>query len=392
MDINRLRAWWAHRQGLDGSLRGASPAEALARTGWARSVGGSGPYLGLFARARANREDIDAAVSMVEIHELPSARGCTYVLPASDFALGLCVGAAAPSAEISAASKHLGVTESEIAALYESVLAALDTAGIPLDPAAIKAALGDAVRGLGDAGRKRGMSSTLPLALGLLQAQGEIRRVPVDGRLDQQRFGYTRWSFTPMADPEQAAVELAQRYFAWAGPASLKHFRWFSGFSAAVAKKVVAELGLSPVEGTDLLLAPADADEFAAFTVPRSPSYALVAGIDGIHLLHRDLGRLLDSADAARAVPGGRADRTLADEPDPPCHLIVDRGRIVGLWEYDTVSRTIVYQAFVTSSAALKREVAETEAFVCEQLGDARSFSLDSPASRAPRIEALRAR
>lgn len=51
MDINRLRAWWAHRQGLDGSLRGASPAEALARTGWARSVGGSGPYLGLFARA-----------------------------------------------------------------------------------------------------------------------------------------------------------------------------------------------------------------------------------------------------------------------------------------------------------------------------------------------------
>ena len=31
------------------------------------------------------------------------------------------------------------------------------------------------------------------------------------------------------------------------------------------------------------------------------------------------------------------------------------------------------------------------EAFVREDLGDARSFSLDTPASRAPRIQALRA-
>ena len=35
--------------------------------------------------------------------------------------------------------------------------------------------------------------------------------------------------------------------------------------------------------------------------------------------------------------------------------------------------------------------IAKTEAFVREQLGDVRSFSLDSPASRKPKIEALRA-
>ena len=46
-----IRAWWAHRQGLDGSLMGASAAHVLERTGWARSVGGVGPYLTLFARA-----------------------------------------------------------------------------------------------------------------------------------------------------------------------------------------------------------------------------------------------------------------------------------------------------------------------------------------------------
>ena len=35
-------------------------------------------------------------------------------------------------------------------------------------------------------------------------------------------------------------------------------------------------------------------------------------------------------------------------------------------------------------------EVVRTEEFIRSQLGDARTFSLDSPKSRIPRIEALR--
>src|SRR3982751_6312697 len=91
-DQRRIQAWWAHRQGLDGSLHGKSAAEVLERSGWARSVGGVGPYLTLFSRAGVSRTDADAAVASLEIHELPSARGCTHVLPRSDFALGLKVG------------------------------------------------------------------------------------------------------------------------------------------------------------------------------------------------------------------------------------------------------------------------------------------------------------
>jgi hypothetical protein len=40
---------------------------------------------------------------------------------------------------------------------------------------------------------------------------------------------------------------------------------------------------------------------------------------------------------------------------------------------------------------ALTAAVEETEAFVRDQLGDARSFSLDSPKSRVARLDALRA-
>jgi hypothetical protein len=312
------------------------------------------------------------------------------VLPSQDFALGLAVGAGAPEGEIAAAAKHLGVPADEVDRLCVEVVAALDKADGPLDPAAIKAATGDAVRNLGDAGRKRGVTTTLPLALGILQARGEIRRVPVNGRLDQQRYGYVTWSASP-ADRETALAELARRYFDWAGPASLKHVRWFAGCTATAAKAAVAELDLVPVPDTDLLL-PADLRaEFDAFTRPTNPHYTLVAAIDGIHLLHRDLPRLLDTEDAARPVPAGKRGRTLGDEADPPTPVIVDRGRIVGLWEFDPDEGEIVYQAFIPETDDLRAAIDRTQSFVVDQLGDVRSVSLDSPTSRKPRLAALRA-
>jgi Winged helix DNA-binding domain len=391
VDLRTLRAWWHHRQGLDGRLAGLPAADVLAHTGWARSVGGSAPYLTLFARAGIGRVEVDEAVAAQEICELPSARGCTYVLPAADFGVGLTCGAGTPEAELAAAVKHLDVTRSEVEQLCDAVLRTLEDADGPLDPAALRRELGPAVRGLGEAGKKRGTTSTLPLALGLLQARGRIRRVPANGRLDEQRFGYVPWVPSPLAgapDLETARTELAARYFRWAGPASLKHFRWFSGLGAAAAKAAVAPLGLVPVD--DLLALPDTVDELGAFEPPAEPSYALVSWIDGIHLLHRDLQRLLDPIDAPRPEPASTRGRTLGDLTDPPCQLIVDRGRIVGLWEYDPGAREVVRQLFVPEDDALRAAVARTEEFAREQLGDVRGGSLDSPASRAPRLNALR--
>ena len=118
------------------------------------------------------------------IHELPAARGCTYVVPAADFAIALIAGQPFAGADLKPAAK-LGVTEKEIESLCEAVLKAL--AKGPLDPEGIRAATGKASRSLGEEGRKKGLTTTLPIALGLLQARGDIRRQAVNGRLDQQR-------------------------------------------------------------------------------------------------------------------------------------------------------------------------------------------------------------
>jgi hypothetical protein len=395
MDAAELRAWWSYRQGLDGSLAGsldsglvgADPATVLARTGWARTVGGANPYLTLFARAGTSRAAVDAAQADLAIHELPAARGCTYLVPAEHFSLALQVGRTAPEADLPVLER-LGAPRSEIESLCGKVL---DVVGPdPLDPAQLKDALGDAVRSLGEEGRKRGQSTTLPTALGLLQAAGEIRRVPVNGRLDQQRYGYVRWRAEPTGlTDEQARAELARLYFDWIGPASLANFRWFSGLSATAAKAATAGLDLADM-GDGLLAPPAVAEEFARYTAPTKPRYALLAGIDALVLLRRDHASLLDPADADRSL---LADLPLAAVADLPDHPIVDRGRIVGLWQYDPDAADVVWWAFQPPSDpdALAQAVARTGAFIRDELGDARSFSMDTPKSRAPRLAALRA-
>lgn len=393
MDANTLRGWWWHRQGLDGSLRGASPAEVLERSGWARSVGGVGPYLTLFARAGTRREDADAAVARLEIHELPSARGCTYVLPAADFALALRVGQPFGGSEMKTAAK-LGVPEAEIEALCEAVLRALE--GGPLTPDALRDATGGAWRGLGEEGKKKGLTTTLPVALGILQGRGDIRRVPVNGRLDQQRYAYVRWTPNPLANGEAEAAdpytELARRFFRWVGPATLRELQWFTGLGVKAANAAAAPLGLVPAgEGSDRLLLPEDVDAFRDFEARSEPRYALVSSLDAISATRRDIVTLLDASDTERMVRVDSGERTLGGLTDLPSHAILDRGRLIGLWEYDADAGAIAWGTFDgQADAALRQAVDETEAYVRDQLGDARSFSLDSPASRRPRIEAIR--
>ncbi len=390
MDAAKLRAWWSHRQGLDGGLRGKSSATILAETGWARSVGGVGPYLTLFSRGGISRETADAAVSNLEIHELPAARGCTYVVPSSDFALALAAGS--NDGEMKTAYK-VGVTDKEIDKLCDAVVKALGKA--PLDPDEIRAATGNASRNLGEEGKKKGLTTTLPLALGKLQSLGEIRRVPMNGRLDQQRYKYAAWRPNPLRGfrmtPEEISVELARRYFRWIGPATLAEFQWFSALGVKAAKAAIEPLKLVPLAKDDpRMMLPDERDKFETFQIPKQAQYALVSSLDGISLLRRDLRGLLDSADAAHSAYVEKGFRKVGELADLPSHGIFDRGRLVGLWEYDTTTNSLAWTSFVPKNKELTKAVAETEAYVRDQLGDARSFSLDSPKSRAPRVDALR--
>ncbi|WP_028271082.1 DNA glycosylase AlkZ-like family protein [Arthrobacter sp. UNC362MFTsu5.1] len=391
LTAERLRAWTWHRQGLDGSLAGESPAGVLARAGWARSLGGANPYLTMFARAGIRREQVDADVLALRISELPSARGCTYILGAEDFAWALQLGKV--SAEVFKVLGRLGVDRAELMLLEEQVLHALAEAGRPLDPKQLKDELGDSVRSLGEEGKRQGLSTTLPTALGLLQRDGRIRRVPANGRLDQQRYAYTLWDLPPSPlDIDSARTELIRKYLGWTGGATLKQSQWFSGFTVAQSKAALAAVGAVELpavhpaaRGEALWMLPDDVERLAAFEVPAEEQIQLLAGTDSLVMQRRNAGELFAGGDGDAELLGA----TLAQQADLPDHPILDRGRIIGLWQYDPAGQRIAHWLFAGPTPGVLQRIEDVESWIRADLGDFRAFSLDSPASRQERIDAL---
>jgi hypothetical protein len=242
--------------------------------------------------------------------------------------------------------------------------------------------------------RKKGLSSTLPVALGLLQTTGDIRRIPINDRFDQQRYKYTIWRPNPLRNldlaPAHAYQDLARRFFDWIAPARIADFQAFAGIGLKAAKTAVDPLKLEPLsKEDDRLFAPAERAAFEAFKPPKDPCYHLVASLDSLLLLRRDLMSLLDPKDLEHPLIASELPRsgTLVDLPSP---AIIDRGRIVGLWEYDPATESIAHVTFTNRDSLLKKAIVRMEEYIRGQLGDARTFSLDSPKSRAPRMAALR--
>lgn len=356
-------------------------------------MGGAGPYLTLFSRAGIGRAAADRAAAKLEVYELPTARGCTYLVPAGDFALGLKLGQTFAIEPPMRTARKIGVTDAEIDRLCKALLDALSQG--PLDPDQLRRAVGGAVRNLGEEGKKKGLTTTLPLALGRLQSEGEIRRVSTNGRLDQQRYSYALWRPSPLSEftksAEEAHTELARRFFAWIGPATLDEFRWFSGLGVKASKEAVQPRGLAALEDLDeRWMLPEDLERWESFHLSERPQYALVSSLDSLFLHRRDVSGLAAPQDLNREVFMGKSFQKLSAIKDLPSNAIVDRGRLAGLWEYDVETQSIAWTSFRKPDRAMREAVEKTEQFIRSDLGDARSFSLDSPKSRAPRIEALR--
>ena len=392
MDTVKYRAWVYERQGL-GAESGLSARESLAKHGWQRSVGGANPYLALQARTGVGRAEVDALAARLELFELPSARACTYVLPADHFALGLALARMNGSTTEVNTARRLGVPDEEIDALKQGVIDSLQSG--PLDPVALRAALGDKVRSLGDEGKKKGLTTTLPVALGVLQSEGVIRRKPSNGRLDTQRYAYELWNpalteSVHSVEPS-APAEIARLYFSWIGAATMQEFRDFAAFSAKMTKQAIEEAELVSFDSeSDLFCLPGVREEYEAFEIPNRPRYRLVGNLDTFLMLRRGVSFWLDDSDRHRSAPTDKGLKEIGGFGELWSHAILDRGRLIGIWEFDPDAGEIVACTWVPQDDALKQAIQSAQACIRDELQDVRSFSLDSPASRQPRLQALR--
>ncbi|MDI9640930.1 crosslink repair DNA glycosylase YcaQ family protein [Kamptonema cortianum] len=391
--VELLREFRAWKQGLVGRpFMGKSACDVLEKTGWSRSVGGASPYLHFRSRAGLDRVSVDEEVKKLDIHELPSARGCVYVLPKSDFALGLALNKHPEEPVIpTSPEKQLGITTEQIQSLSDKVLALLER-GEALDPKQMREALGEAVKSYGEEGKKRGITTDLPGVLGRLQAAGKIRRIPVNGRLDQERYSYEKWAESPLQNYPWSKIEsfaeLLKRYLNWLGPVTVDEFRWFSGAGVRDCNAAIEAAQVKEANG--YLWGRGTESELSDYKPSTESDIHFIGCLDNLFLLTRNLQVHIDEKDRGMEIFSEKKSTSAGGLSDLANHAIVDRGRLIGLWDYDFDAKELVWKAWAGEKDLLAALAKETEEFVREQLGDARTFSLDSPKSRQARLSFLR--
>jgi hypothetical protein len=171
----QIRRQWVRGHGLRDRV-----ANDPARGGWLHAIGGADVYVSARARTGATRKDsIDAALQAGALQVVTGARGCTMLVPRADAALALALSVHLGGRKAARDRDKLGVTLPELEKLCIQVRSALEAG--PATSMTLRKRLPEgAIRRFGDAGKKLGVSSSLPMALRHLESRGFLARCPHD--------------------------------------------------------------------------------------------------------------------------------------------------------------------------------------------------------------------
>ncbi|MCB9559148.1 MAG: winged helix DNA-binding domain-containing protein [Kofleriaceae bacterium] len=392
VDVARARAHWHARAGLAAPLPGDAD-EVIARTGWLRTLGGVDVYLAARARVPGlGRATLDALVDAGRLRVIPAVRGCVYLVPAAHVPLALAVADDAWRKRTDRDVAKAGTSWREIEEVGRAVMRVLGAGAATTD--AIRRALPDgAVRGLGEAGKRAGVTSPLPLALRDLELRGAIARASATGRLDTERYV---WRLVPAAAPVAVPGDAVDRWAALvrifvghAGPATVGDVATWTGLARRDATAAIARAALVPV-AVEGLAEPAwiVEDDVTALAEPAPPStrVTLLSFEDG-YLVHHGGPRWMVAPaqwDRPVRVWGNTRGATLGDAAHPATRTVCVGGVVVGIWEMDPDAGSVLWATWTPVAppvrAAIDQLATETGYFLEDELGHARSFSLDTDA------------
>ncbi len=403
ISLAQLRADWAVRQGF-GVPAPASPVDVITARGWPRTLGGAEAYLSVIARSGAlDGSVLDEAVERGELWVLPAARGCIYLVPRVDVPLALRWGWVTAWRRTDRDVTKAGTSWEEVEAIAAAALEVLSAEELTTQK--LRRALPEGlVRSLGEAGKKVGMSSALPLALRLLESRGRIRRVQATGRLDKESYAWRVLETSPFEGvelPEDSAglvVHLGRRFLQHAGPATRRELAAWAGCNQGQAKGALAALGAEVVEvdGAD----PKDPfhvlpDEVDQVGQGEPGGWALIPMVDPWTDYRGAMRLLAEPRDHDRELRvGGNRTRPIHQLKTTWQRVVAHEGRMAGLWEYDPEQERAVAGLFRTvpsgQLAGLEARLHEVTTFLRDDLGHGRMFSLDGPKAMAARVAVVR--
>jgi hypothetical protein len=165
---------------------------------------------------------------------------------------------------------------------------------------------------------KRGIEARGP-RLGLLTIHAELEQVMCSGPVRGKQLTYAlfdeRAPHAKARVPRDAGVELAMRYFASHGPATLRDYVWWSGLTVAQARKGIEHAALEPREIDGLTYWAA-----AWETSRMPPATFLLPNYDEYLIAYKD-----------RAIVQP-ASATATARPDAFAHPLVVDGLLAGGW------------------------------------------------------------
>jgi hypothetical protein len=394
MSLAHARAVWFAKQALDGTQSG-SLAKVIGDSGWLRTLGGTDVYIDVRARKPIRkRAELDDAVDAGDLRVIPAVRGCIYLVPKSIVADLMALNAdtwrTQTTKELAKIGKKLDIVDK----LAPAVLAAL--AKEPLDTNGLRKQV--EVTSFGDAGKKVGLSSPLPLALRLLELDGRVERTLDNGKLDSERYLWKRASTKPTITATDLVNRLAnviEAFIAFASPFTLAQLAAWSGRSQRDLKPIVADLAM-PVAIDGIGDAWATTSDAQARPAPKGIS--LLAFEDN-YLVNHGLAAVTDPKHHNVSVDiwGGKKPEALGAANHVLGRTILVDGLIAGFWEVDPTSKGAVTYLFGSHPKAITAKidglVRETATFLLDELGTAKVFTLDTMDEvqvRADRIKKLR--
>lgn len=372
---------WRRRHGL-GPRGTGSVAQCIGDTGWLHAIGGVDLYVSLWSRlADFDRSQVDSAVAGDRLRVVTGARGCTMLVPTADGPLALGIGDRLWRKRAVREMAKLDVPAEELTEVGDAAVQAL-TAG-PATPQQLRSLLPHgAVRSLGAAGKKLGWSSTLPVALRMAEAAGRIRRMPVGGKLDVERYEWiVDEGRPPLLQGGELDRELARRYLRWASPATAADLAGWSGLG-----KRAAQAAINAVE----------ADGGVGDPPAVEPRRVVLLSFRDPYFDHRvGLTQLLDPAHGdIQAESWGRGTKPLAEVKALHHRAVLIDGKLAGYWEYDEARAAAEWGAFGPLPGADRQAVeAEVEAvgqFLRDAFGHGRIYPMEAAKWRDLRLELTR--
>ena len=401
LTLAQARALWWQKQALGSSAKGPL-ASLLASSGWLRTLGGADVYLAARARKPGmKREELDAVIAAGELRVMPAARGCIYVVPPSVVGDLMALNAEAWRKDTEKDLAKVGSSLASIEAMAKDVLAALTA---PMTTDALRKALPEgSIPSYGDAGKKIGLSSPLPLVLRLLEFDGRVERTLERGKLDTERYLWraAEWKVPPAAkDPTVQLANVVGAFLDFAGPSTIGHIAAWSGRAQRDLKPALDQLGAKPVTVEGVGESWARTGDVGAAMRASDPSGLALLGFEDNYLVnHGGLATVSDPKHHAIEVDiwGSGKPETIGVAKHIQSRTIVLDGLIIGFWEVDPRTEGAIWHTFDPAvkplAAKLDELTADAARFLLDDVGHAKTFTLDTMElvqERADRIADLK--